>query len=234
MIALFVLAQPALAQEVSDPAAELGMSTVKVSAPGKLVTIPYLHLRKFSDRFRESGPPPHYVDARMTLALGRGDADFNMTYLDNAGVKQQVVVNKYRVVELPDLDPALATTAMLTARAPEEAKGGIYSVIFIPRLRSRTQLSAEEYARFLSETDAAYKRVSWSTRLLFAGRMSVKAEGMKFCFADANAALVIGGRRIAVDENGCYSHRADDVFLAQKPVIRFEGDLEHTEIIFGK
>ncbi len=234
LLVLLALGQPASGQAVSDPAPETGMSTVTVSAPGKLVTIPYLRLRKFSDQFRDPGPPPHHVDARMTLALGRGDADFNLSYSDKAGVKQLVVVNKYGVVELPDLDPALAKTAMLTARAPDDAKGAIVSVLYLPRLRSKTQLTADEYVQFLSETDAAYKRVSWSARLLFAGRLSAKAEGIKFCFTDANAAVVIGERRIPVGESGCYAHRVDDVFLAQKPVIRFDGDLGHAQILFAK
>lgn len=231
-ILLYLLARPVVAQvDVISP--EMESNIVTITAPGRVVKIPYLDLRKFQDRFRNSRPGPQFVESRLTLAVGTADPDFVLYYSDQAGTKKQVIVDKYRIVHLPDLAPEIGRTTVLTARVPEKSTSYMVSVVYIPRLSSKVALSSEEYLRLLAETDLAFKMVPWSTRLLFAGKMNAKASGIKFCFADSNSALKVGSQRFTVGEKACYSHRIDDAFVKEKLSINFEGELVHAEIILG-
>ena len=232
-LVLCFLVQSVSAQTLPEAASGDQLNTVMVSGGGQQVTIPYMVLRKFLDRFRSPGAESRSVEQRLLLGLGGEHSGFALNYTSKTGGKAQVMVSKFGVVDLPDLDPELAKTALLSTRLPDRPKSYTLSVVYLPRLQSRRELKYEQYVQFLNETDAAFSKVSWSSRMLFAGRMSAKANGITFCFADPNSSMSIGDTRISLNENGCISHGVDAGFHEKKPTIVFDGELVYARMLQG-
>ena len=210
---------------------DVTMNTVTVNGGGEQMKISYINLRKFRDRFRSSGAGSRSVESHLILGVGDSQSGFALNYIDKAGNKAQVLVNKYGIVDLPDLDSEFAKTTFLTTRLPGKASHFSVSIAYIPYLQSRQELRHEDYTKYISDTNAAYENTSWSARLLFTGRLKAKATGMVFCFSGSDAAIVIGGIRTPVDPNGCLTHHVNFGFAEQKPTIVFDGELVHVQML---
>lgn len=224
---------PSIANQETTESRLSQVQTVEINATKGKQSISYRAVQNLWKLFKDQiQHEPRIIDSVLVVTPNKEAKDsFYASYIDENKQEKILEINKYGVLNLPELSQELAKNTMLNLHSKKKLATISYAPFYVPRVQEGI-LTFTYYNQLIEQSNQAIRDIPWYGKILYLGRLKAKANGIQFCFGQITSFIEIEGTKTQPDKNGCIIHRVTQDFVDKKSNIFISDGLEFSMILF--